>query len=333
MKPTTFAILLIGILLIGACNKSGPNSSMHSVSRSKESYVESGKVKLHYLDWGGKGQVLVLICGLGDTPYLFENLAGALSDRFHVIGYWRRSHGKSKATDEKYDNATLVADLKLLLDSLKIDTASLLGWSMAGNEISEFATRYPGRVNKLIYFESGYDLSDGGFRELLNHIPKPFLPDSSVMKSLDSYREWYHHFWFGDMAWNETLEANLLASVHVNDDGSIVSIPDNRVFNLILTEAMNYPRKYDRVKAPSLVIYTKPFLHPADDHPVTLELYDNIERNIVAPWRSTNKKRIAEELEKAVIVDAPNGSHTSFLFLSHDFLVKTISSFLEQGSE
>jgi pimeloyl-ACP methyl ester carboxylesterase len=125
---------------------------MHSVSRSKESYVESEKVKIHYLDWGGKGQVLVLICGLGDTPYLFENLAGALSDRFHVIGYWRRSHGKSKATDEKYDNATLVADLKLLLDSLKIDTASLLGWSMAGNEITEFAHMVSGQGQQVNLF-------------------------------------------------------------------------------------------------------------------------------------------------------------------------------------
>ncbi len=328
MKPKTVSILLINLYLIAACNSSEPNSSMHSESKFKESFIESEKVKLQYLDWGGKGQVLILICGLGDTSYLFENLAEALSDQFHVIGYSRRSHGKSKATDEKYDNATLVSDLKLLLDSLKIDKANLLGWSMGGNEITEFASLYPNRVSKLIYFESGYDLSDGGFGKIITNIPKTFLPDSSVIKSLDKYREWYHHFWFGDMEWNNTLEANLLASVQVNSDSSIETIPNDRVFKSILTEAMNCRRTYERVQAPSLVIYTQPFLHPPDNNSTTVEIYDSIERNIVSPWRSINKKRIEEELRNSIIVEAPHGSHTSFLFLSNDFLVKTISAFL-----
>ena len=70
---------------------------------------------------------------------------------------------KSKAAGSDYDNPTLISDLKLLLDSLKIVKANLPGWSMGGNEITEFAIRYPERTNKLIYFESGYDLSEETF--------------------------------------------------------------------------------------------------------------------------------------------------------------------------
>jgi pimeloyl-ACP methyl ester carboxylesterase len=311
-----------------ACDNSGPKSSMHTEKNYKEGFVKSDKVKLHYIDWGGEGQALVLICGLGDTPLLFENLAQQLSAHYRVIGYSRRNHGKSETKEEKYDNATLVSDLKLFLDSLKIEKGNLLGWSMGGNEITEFASLYPNRVGKLIYFESGYDLSDGGFEKLVSNIPRPYLPDSSVMKSLDNYREWYHHFWFGDMEWNDALEANLLASVKVNTNGSIETIPGDDVFKSILKEAMNYRRSYDKVVSPCLVIYTKTFLHPADNNPTTVKLYDSIEKNIVSPWRSANKKRIEEELRNAFIVEAPNGSHTSFLFLSNDFLVKTINSFL-----
>lgn len=301
---------------------------MNTENTFKEGFVESKSIKLHYLDWGGEGQVLVMISGLGDTPFLFENLAKKLSANFQVIAYSRRHHCKSEIKEENYDNETLVGDLKHLLDSLKIDKASLLGWSMGGNEITGFASLYPERVNKLIYFEAGYDLSDGGFEKLLINIPKPFLPDNEVMSSLKNYREWYHHFWFGDIEWNEALESNLVASIQVNNDGSIETIPNNRVFKSILKEALNYQRSYERVQAPSLVIYTKPWFHPVDDNPATIERYNNLENNIVAPWRSANKKRMEKELRNALIIEAPKGTHTSFLFSSSDFLFETISSFL-----
>ncbi len=327
IRPITL-ILLILLLLTTACKNSEPTSSMLTEKKYTEGYVESDNVKLHYVDWGGKGQVLVLIAGLGDTPFLFENLAEGLSPHFRVIGYSRRSHCKSIAKEDKYDNPTLVSDLKLLLDSLTIDNANLLGWSMGGNEITEFASLYPDRVGKLIYFEAGYDLSDGGFRKLVSNIPKPYLPDSSVMNSLDNYREWYHHFWFGDIKWNDALEANLMASLQLTTDNRIQTIPNDHVFKSILSEAMNYRRYYEKVQSPCLVIYTKPFFHPADNKPSTLKLYDSIENEIVSPWRSANKKRIEKELRDVIIVEAPNGTHTSFLFLSNDFLIKTIRSFL-----
>ncbi|MBS1669364.1 MAG: alpha/beta hydrolase [Bacteroidetes bacterium] len=297
----------------------------------KEAFVETDHVKLQYLDWGGHGQVLILICGAGDTPFLFENLAESLSAHFRVIGYSRRNHGKSKSREDKYDNDTLVADLKLLLDTLKIDKANFLGWSLGGNEISGFAVKYPDRIVKLIYFESGYDLADGGFAKLVSNIPRSYLPDNSVTISLDKYREWYHHFWFADVKWNNALEDNLRASVKVNADGSIETIPSNDVFRSILSEAINCQRSYQKIQAPSLVIYTKSFFYPPDDKPSTKKLYDSIENNIVSPWRIANRKRIETELQNATIVDAPKGTHTSFLFLSNDYLVKTIKNFIDSA--
>lgn len=44
----------------------------------EESFIQRKGVKLHYLDWGGSGQPLVLIHGLGDSPYIFEDIASDL---------------------------------------------------------------------------------------------------------------------------------------------------------------------------------------------------------------------------------------------------------------
>ena len=104
----------------------------------REGYIQGNGVRLHYLDWGGSGPPLVLIHGLGDSPYIFSDMASSLKNNFRIIAYSRRDHCKSETVDSGYDNSILVSDLKCLLDSLKITKANLLGWSMGGNEITEF---------------------------------------------------------------------------------------------------------------------------------------------------------------------------------------------------
>lgn len=201
-----------------------------------------------------------------------------------------------------------------MLDSLNIDKASLLGWSMGGNEITEFAILYPERTNKLIYFESGYDLSEEAFKSILNTIPKSLFPDNSNFKSPDEYKKWYHSFWFADIDWNKTLEANFVASMLVNPDGSITPIPNDSISNVFLKSAMSYKRNYKRIQAPALAIYSKLWLYsPVQDEKI-ISIFESLENDIAVPWRLSNMHRIKTELKDATIVEMPNGSHTSFIF-------------------
>src|SRR5215470_14113293 len=112
---------------------------------------------INYLDWGGQRPAIVMIHGLGDDPHVFDCIARDLHNRFHVVAYARRGHGKSDAPlDRSYDLPTYVADMLSVFDGLHIEHASLIGWSMGGNEITAFAGAYPSRVDKLIYLEAGY---------------------------------------------------------------------------------------------------------------------------------------------------------------------------------
>ena len=74
--------------------------------------------------------MLVLIHGLGDSPYIFEDIALSLKKNFRIIAYPRRGHCPSAANDLPFDNFILVEDLKFLLGSLNIEIANLLGWSI-----------------------------------------------------------------------------------------------------------------------------------------------------------------------------------------------------------
>ena len=314
--------------LIISCQPPQQQNQMESKPLYKEDFIRSRGIKLHYLDWGGSGQPLILIHGLGDSPYIFQDLATSLKNNFRIIAYSRRGHGKSETIDLRYDNSTLVSDLKILLDSLNITKANLLGWSMGGNEITEFAIRYPERTNKLIYFEAGYDLSDEAFNNIVKIIPKSPLPDSSDLKTFDAYRKWYHNYWFADVDWNPALEANLKATTRINPDGTVSTIPNDYLFKILLETAKSYHRDYKTIQAPALAIYTKPFFVPFVKNENIVSAYRELEKNIINPWRLSNMNRIRTELKNITIKEMPMGSHTSLLFLSRDSIIECIDSFL-----
>src|SRR5437667_4257498 len=70
-------------------NVCGCDTSGHKVSFVT---VEPG-VRLEVLDWGGTGQTLVLLTGMGDNAHVFDEFAYQFNDRFHVIGITRRGCG------------------------------------------------------------------------------------------------------------------------------------------------------------------------------------------------------------------------------------------------
>src|SRR5438876_12318759 len=62
------------------------DTSAHKVSLVT---VEPG-VQLEVLDWGGTGQALGLLTGMGDNAHVFDQFAYQFNDRFHGIGITRR---------------------------------------------------------------------------------------------------------------------------------------------------------------------------------------------------------------------------------------------------
>lgn len=128
-------------------------------SPHKPGFLVVNGVKLHYLDWGGKGEPLLLLHGMGDTPHVYDVFAPKFTNQLRVLGLTRRGHGESEIPETGYDTATLVEDIRQFLDALRIDRVILAGHSFAGDELTRFAVVHPDRVIKLIYFDSAYDHS------------------------------------------------------------------------------------------------------------------------------------------------------------------------------
>jgi non-heme chloroperoxidase len=114
-------------------------------------------VQLEVLDWGGHGKPLIFLAGGGEAAHVYDGFAPRFSGRFRVLAITRRGVGASSHPAEGYDTTTLTHDIITVLDSLGIQRASFVGHSFAGSELNALAVRYPKRVDRLVYLDSGLD--------------------------------------------------------------------------------------------------------------------------------------------------------------------------------
>lgn len=102
----------VTLLRVGSADESQIGGTSEGKQLPKEALVTVNGVTLHYLDWGGAGEVVLLLSGLGNDAHIFDGFAQKLIDRWHVIGLTRRGFGKSSKPAEGYTTAIRVEDMR-----------------------------------------------------------------------------------------------------------------------------------------------------------------------------------------------------------------------------
>jgi pimeloyl-ACP methyl ester carboxylesterase len=115
-------------------------------------YVQTkDKTALYYYDWG-TGTPVVLVHGWPLTSASWEGQARVLAESgYRVIAYDRRGFGRSDWAGTGYDYDTLADDLSDLMETLDVQGATLVGFSMGGGEVAHYLARHgAARVNKAV---------------------------------------------------------------------------------------------------------------------------------------------------------------------------------------
>lgn len=109
--------------------------------------VEDGRL---FYEVRGKGPPLVLIHGAWASHEWWRWQIPELARNYHVISPDVRGHGQSSPLRSGYSVDELARDVDLLLQSLGIQGAVLVGWSMGGIISVAYGLNYPSKVKALI---------------------------------------------------------------------------------------------------------------------------------------------------------------------------------------
>lgn len=98
----------------------------------------------------GQGPVVVLSHALGCDLTMWDGVAAALQDRYTVLRYDHRGHGRSAAGDGAYDIDTLADDAAALIRAQAGgQPVHFVGLSMGGMTAQALGARHPGLVRSL----------------------------------------------------------------------------------------------------------------------------------------------------------------------------------------
>jgi pimeloyl-ACP methyl ester carboxylesterase len=123
-------------------------------------YVDVGKLRLHYEDYGS-GETVLFLHGFTLDRRMWQRQAAFLESSYRVILLDARGHGLSDCPKTGYSRADRVADLVSFADRLKIKRFHLVGLSMGGSTGIGLALEHQGRLISLTLVSTGaagYDI-------------------------------------------------------------------------------------------------------------------------------------------------------------------------------
>lgn len=202
MEPTSLRALALALSLF--CGHSMRAQHRPAATAPRVAYFQSDGARLHYLQWGTTGEMIILLPGYSLTAHVFATIGTRLASHNRVVALTPRGFGESDAPDgSQYTIATLVDDLRALMDTLGVKRATLVGHSLSGTVAAEFALRYPSRVTRLIMLDSYPYLASAGGDTIAEKDPvvTPEFTGDTTYERVAAYLGRYRFVpWNADMA-------------------------------------------------------------------------------------------------------------------------------------
>ena len=141
--------LLIVTLTINASNVQGQSSINYGDNKEAGNFKKINGINLYYETYG-TGKPLIFLHGNGGSIRSSRAKIEYFKKYFKVIAIDSRGHGKSiDTTTKQLTYVQMANDIKVILDSLNIDSAFVQGQSDGGILGLLLAINFPGKISKL----------------------------------------------------------------------------------------------------------------------------------------------------------------------------------------
>ena len=307
-------------------------------STCKSNFVNVNGIRLHYLDWGGTGPVLLFLTGMGCSAYIFGDFAPRFVDEFHVLALDRRGHGDSEYPETGYDPDTLTEDLRQFLDALKIEQVILAGHSMGYIELCHFTALHPERVLKLVFLDAAYDNSSSENKAVFetNPLPKmiPAWPDAeptTIEEYIATTKGLYPAM---AVIWNNVMDEQTRHTTRTTPDGKVVDKMSDAISKAISDTFVSYVPEYSTIQVPILSFFAirDGFDYLSSDYMTAdqkVQVTDFF-KTVLQPHQKKYIEQFQRKAPHARVVAIPSGHHYCFI-KQKEVVFEEIIRFLHDG--
>jgi non-heme chloroperoxidase len=256
-----------------------------------------GGVQLEVLDFGGPGSPhglpILLLPGMGATAHSYDELAPLLAQKHRVVAMTRRGSGASSKPDFGFDTPRLAQDVLEVMDAMGLERVTLVGHSIAGEELTWLGGNHPERFSGLVYLDAAYDRSDARdnpktlrLRETSRFLPPdPPIPPEALL-NFDAMTKW--QLALGRL---RLPEGELIAARSMNNP-YLAGTPTIDGRSMQAMEAAVQAPNYRAVKIPALAIYAI-----SDPDEALAPWYDANDQELMATLAERSRIRNAMQRE------------------------------------
>jgi pimeloyl-ACP methyl ester carboxylesterase len=120
----------------------------------EDRFIKVGNINTRYWAAGEQGSAVVLVHGLGGFIENWAYNINALAERHRVYAMDLMGFGRSDKTPLIRDINVLVKFINDFMETMRIEKASLVGNSLGGGLVLQFALDYPAKVEKLVLVDN-----------------------------------------------------------------------------------------------------------------------------------------------------------------------------------
>lgn len=315
MKRSTYLLFIFLLLLFKVEAQVDYPYPLHYF----ELTVENKKAKMAYMDIKpavANGKSIILFHGKNFNGYYWKDIIPSLAEKgYRVIVPDQLGWGRSEKPDLHYSFHMLARNNKLLLDSLKIEKAIVLGHSIGGMLATRFTLMYPDVTDKLI-LENPIGLEDYKTFVPYQTIEQIYTNEkSATYESYKKYQQSYYPEWKAEYEQYVKAQAEALSDPAFDKIAWVNAV----TYQMIYEQPVVY--EFKNIKTPALLI-----IGQLDRTVVGKTFLSEEQKKIVGQYPQLGKK-IKQEISNSKLVELDGVGHIPHI-QAPDLFKKALFDFL-----
>jgi pimeloyl-ACP methyl ester carboxylesterase len=183
-----------------------------------QGYVEHDGARIWYATYGSGNPVILLHGGLGHSGNWGYQVPALVTHGYRAVVIDSRGHGRSTRDTRPYTYELMASDVLVVMDSLHVNKAAIVGWSDGACTAMILAMKVPERVAGVFFFACNMDPSGTKEFEFSDILKRCFNRHSKDYAQLSTTPDQFREFVDAVnkmMKTEPNYSAEQLAEIHV----------------------------------------------------------------------------------------------------------------------